>query len=79
MLPDVLDINPSGSNGGNGREGVNKMGSFRNGVYNNHDTVFTVCFRQLGNEVDTDYIPRCIWNQKGMEFTNWRTMDCLST
>src|ERR1700678_3740776 len=39
MLPDMLDIQPSGTGGGNGGIGVHKVRSLCDGIPNHHNTI----------------------------------------
>ena len=72
QLPDVLQVQVRGSEGGHCGVSRNEVGAFAYGVDHIHDSVKSIGLRKLDNEVDAQAIPAFIRNGKRMEFTHGR-------
>src|SRR5271155_5226835 len=70
----MIDVQPGGTDCGNGCDHVDEMRTFSHGINDNHNTVFSVCFQQFRYKIDTDHIPRAVWNWKRVECAYWRLM-----
>src|ERR1700678_3170976 len=77
VFPHILDVEPSGTGGGNSGISVDKMRSFCHAINYHHNTVLAVCFRQFGYEVHTNDVPRRIRNWQRMEFSYWLLAEWL--
>src|SRR5271155_1687292 len=71
VFPHVIDVQPGRTDCGNGCDCVDEMRTFSHRIDNNHNTVFSICFWQFRYKIDTDHIPRAVWNRMRVEFAHW--------
>jgi hypothetical protein len=73
VLPDVLDEQPGGSDGGDSNEGRHEVSCLGHGIYHYHHCVMTRRFWELDDEVYANGVPRSVGNRKRVELSDRRT------
>ena len=46
------------------------MYSLGDGIYNSHDGIMSGGLQEFDHEIDTEYIPLCVWNREQLKFAN---------
>jgi len=50
----------------------NEVYSLGDGIYDSHNSIMSGELQEFDHEIDTEYIPLCVWNREQLKFTNWR-------
>ena len=48
----------------------NEVYSLGDRIYNSHDGIMSGGLQEFDHEIDTEYIPPCVWNREQLKFTN---------
>jgi len=71
-LPDVIKKESGHSFHCDHRVHQNEVYSLGDGVYYSHDGVMSGGLQEFDHEIDTKYIPLCVWNGEWLKFANRR-------
>ena len=78
MFPDMMEVELCSSGGRQSSDCTDKVALFSHRVNYDHDGILPIRFQKLHYEVNTGCVPGCIWDWKGMEFSEGQQMNGFS-
>ena len=78
MFPYMSKIELGSSSGSQSGDCAHEVAGLGDRVNYYHDSIFLIEFWQFNYKINTDSVPRCIWNWEGVQFSGWWLANGLS-